>query len=822
MRRLSVLLGLAALLIAAVVGYTYSKRSQDTVHRLPPDLLGNNTEAKGNKGWVYRKSDPVTHQPIVLAEMDVYERVKEPSTSLVGGLRLRLYNKSGKSYTYVESAHALFDEATGVMTSDDAVSIIMNVPSDKEPTDKAATEKLMRVKGTSVRYETKTGKATSDKAAQFQFANGNGTAVGVEYDPAKKELHLKANVSLNWVGQGGVSTKVMHIETQDLVYKEAEQKVYLSPWARLKRDTMTVDAKNTLVTIQDQVLHQIDADFGRGVQIQDERKTEFSADKLVTFFDEDGAITSIVGDNHAHIIADDPASRTTVNSQRGELHFRVEDQDKGGHTKPESVLESVQADGGATVESVPLPRPNVQIAETRILHSEHLWMDMKPDGKEIREIRTSSAASLEFKPNRPEQSHRTLDADRLTITYGSDNTIDYLHAWKVTTHTDRPAKLADVKSTVKPEAKDAKDTASDAKAKKPPSPAITSSDELLAKFTPDTSQLAMIDQNGSFRYQEGDRQARALRAHLDQVTDQITLIDSARVWDDTGSTTADQIFLNQANGDMDATGHVSSTRLPDNSVKSGSSLLDDSKPMQARADKMQTRDKSHAVHYDGHAVVWQGGNRTAANRIDIDRNLGIFHAVGNVVSELADSKKQPSDTAAAAPVKTDAKATAAQSAAPATATATSAPGATPVTPDKVIYTVVRAPEMMYDDDQKIAHYTGGVKLVRDRMTVSSKELRAYFRDNKDKKSDESSLERAVADGSVVVTELAFDHTRTGTSDHAEFYTADNRVVLNGGLAAMADSRRGVTRGNQLTYYTDDDRLYVEGEKKALVMTHMKK
>ncbi len=804
MRRLSVLLGLAAFIIAAVVGYTYSKRAQDTVQGVSPPMLAVNTEARGNKGWVYRKSDPVTHQPIVLAEMDVYERVKEPSTSRVGKLRLRLYNKTGNTYTYVESAHALFDEASGVMTSDDAVSIIMAIPADKEPADKAATANLMRVQGSGVRYETKTGKATSDKAAQFQFANGNGSAVGVEYDPGKKELHLKSQVSLNWVGHGP-SVKVMHIETQDLVYKEAEQKVYLSPWARLKRDTMTVDAKNTLVTIEDRVLHQVDADFGSGVQIQDQRKTEFSADKLITFFDEDGAITNIVGDGHAHIVATDPASRTTVNSRRGELHFRIEDQEKADGTKPESILEAVQADGGATVESAPLPRPNVQLAETRILHSESLWMDMKPDGQQIREIRTSSAASLEFKPNRPEQSHRTLDAGRLTITYGDDNTIDAFHAWKATTHTDRPAKVADVKSPPKPGAKDAKDE----KAKKPPSPAITSSDELLARFTPGTSQLALIDQNGSFRYQEGDRQARAQRAHLDQLANQITLIDNARVWDDTGSTSADTIFLNQANGDMDATGHVSSTRLPDNSVKNGSSLLDDSKPMQARADKMRTRDKNFSVHYDGHAVVWQGGNRTAADRIDIDRNQGTFHAVGDVVSELVDSKKQPADPTGAPPAKPDPKAATARAAAPAPA-------------DSMIYTVVHAAEMMYDDDRKIAHYTGAVKLIRGRMTMTSSELRAYMRDNKDKKSDESSLERAVADGSVVVTELAFDHTRTGTSDHAEFFTEDNRVVLNGGIAAMADSRRGITRGSQLTYYSDDDRLYVEGEKKALVVTHMKK
>ena len=56
--------------------------------------------------------------------------------------------------------------------------------------------------------------------------------------------------------------------------------------------------------------------------------------------------------------------------------------------------------------SQPLPRPGVQIAETRVLRSEHIELEMKAGGKDVQEIRTSSQAQLEFKPNRPDQSHR--------------------------------------------------------------------------------------------------------------------------------------------------------------------------------------------------------------------------------------------------------------------------------------------------------------------------------------------------------------------------------------------------------------------------------
>ena len=440
MRRLSVLLGLAAIILSAIVGYTYSKRikSGSGSAPTPPPAMPPSLEATGSGGWVYKRSNAITHQPEVRAAARTYSRLKEPSTSLVEDLKLRLYNKEGSTYTYVQSAKAVFDEASGVMISDGDVAIIMNVPADKEPDDKEATAKLIRVQGSGVRYETKTGLATTEKPAKFQFADGNGEAVGLGYDPAKRELHLKSQVSLNWVGNA-TPDKVMHIEAGDLLYKELEQKVYLSPWSKMKRGTTTIEAKDTLVTLEDGRLHQVDAEAGKGEEIQDERHVTFSADKLISFFNDDGAITSIVGENNARIATTDPSAKTTVTSKRGELHFLVQTKQAGDKVSSDSVLQSVQADGGAMVESVPQPRPNVLPAETRILRSEHLWMDMKPGGQEIKDIQTSAKAQLEFKPNRPTQAHRTLDADRILINYGEENSIDNFHAWKASTRTDTAA-----------------------------------------------------------------------------------------------------------------------------------------------------------------------------------------------------------------------------------------------------------------------------------------------------------------------------------------------------------------------------------------------
>ncbi len=174
-------------------------------------------------------------------------------------LALRLYNKSATSYTFVKSDKALFDERSKIMKSDGPVSIIMNVPADRDAEDKQEIGKRVRVQTSGVTYETETGKATTDQAASFVFPQGDGRGVGLDYDPNTRVLHLKSKVSLDWIGNGPAERK-MHIEAGDLIYNENEQKIYLSPWSKLQRQTTTILAKNSVVTLQGGRLHQVDAD----------------------------------------------------------------------------------------------------------------------------------------------------------------------------------------------------------------------------------------------------------------------------------------------------------------------------------------------------------------------------------------------------------------------------------------------------------------------------------------------------------------------------------------------------------------------------------
>ena len=779
MRRISLFLAVAAIVITIVVGYTLKERLATLRHAhaasTPPIKIG--MEALANE-WNYAKSDDKTGRPIVRVHAKSFQATHDPSTFELHDLSLRLYSTDGASYTYVQSDKAFFDERTGLMKSDAPVYIVRNVPFDKDAADKAVASKHVRVTTSGVEYETKTGKVRTDQPASFLFTEGDGKCVGGEYDPNTKLLHLKSQVSLNWIGKGPAENKI-HIETTDLVYNEAEQKIYLSPAAKMQRQGTTIQAQNTVVKLEDGHLHTIDGDKARGVDVRDDRRTEYSADKMTALFDEDGNLVNIVGQNNANVVAMQPASRTSITGNRADLRFAVTSKQVDGQTQSSSDLHLVLADGHAVADSSPIPQPGAQLTETRILRSEHIELEMKPGGKDVQEIRTSSQAQLEFKPNRPDQSHRIVDCSRLRVVYGESSYVDTFLAWNVATHTDKPAS-APVKASAGP-----------------PQPSLTWSDQMVTKFVPNSNQVATIDQTGNFRYQEGARRAWAKKARLEQNVNRITLVDSARVLDNTGSAIGDTIVMNQANGDMDAIGHVVSTHEPDKNEKPGTSMLDASKAMQAQADKMQTRENNSKVHYEGRAVMWQGANRISANAIDIDRDAQSLDATGNVVSELVDNKQTGAEDSA-----------------------TSAPASATTEP---IFTVVVAPNLRYRDDTRVADYTGGVTLTRGKMTITAKEILAYLTPKTDNGSDQSSLDHAFANGEVKIFDvLAGKRTRTGTAERCEYYTKTNKVVLNGGSPQMVDSYKGVTKGRELVYYDDDDRLIVEGEKKTLAYTTMKK
>ena len=764
MRRTSGLLLLAIAGILAVVGVQYQRakaRQNDHRTEVPARLrAGIDTSSPD---WVYRKENGKCPQVELRArEM---ESAGEPASKVfLKKVQLRLFHKCGEKYDFIRSDSAEFDKSSGRMVSDGEVEITLAVKNTlietvtgmltDEP-DKPG--RLLTIRATGVSVDVASGKAKTDKKAQFGFDLGDGDAVGASYDPQTRELELMSAVHLTWRGKDP-KAKPMKIETERLIYREAESKVFLSPWARLRRDQLTLDSESAEVLLDQGAIRQVDAANAQGSDKFPDRVLNFGAQALTLFLTPKSEIERIGGSGNGRLEAISATARTNVTTERIDLEFEVSPE-KG------SLLKVATASGNSVVESKPLAKSGAKAPPqaTRILKAESIVTRMRPGGEEIDLMETHSPGTLDLIPNAPNQPRRHLKAERMWIAYGDKNQLKSFRAVKTETETVKPATL-----------------------KQPnPPPAHTTSKDLTADFHPVSGELQRLEQWNDFRYQEGEREATADHATLDAASNLITLARSAaqpaRTWDPTGSVAADKIVMHQETGDFLAEGKVSSSRLPEkkkagapaHAAAQPNALLADDEPMRATADRMTTTGGNQHVVYEGSAMLWQTANRLQAHRVVIDRGKKTLHAEGNVVSQFLDRKPNPRS-------------------------------------GRPVNTVVRAGVLDYSDVERLAHYTAGARMIRDGMDVKSRELRAWL-SAADGEGD-SRLDRAFADGSVEIfqTETADGRTRRGSADHSEYYVAEEKVVLNGGVAQLVDSRDGLTRGKQLTYFAGNDTLQVEG------------
>jgi len=742
-RALRPLILLAILMILGGLGATYYVRLKQQALNSPakPNKLAPGTAATYH-GWSYTHTS--SEKTVITVHAEDFREVEGKQE--LTGLELDIYHKDGNQYDRVKSAKAEFDMGQGILYSDGDVEITMGVPEDQPPSGR-----LMTIRSSGVRVESKTGKASTDRLASFQFDRGQGKAVGAEYDPNTRELIMHSKVELIWRGSDP-KTIPMKVETSEVHYKERDAKVYLSPWSKLTRDTMTLNAGPATVSLNEGTIKLVETTQARGTDQRPGRNLDYGADQLSIDFNDNNQITKITGVGQGRLVATAETAVTTLTSDKVTLFFETTDSG--------SVLNTALAEGHSVAESKPVPTSGPELADTRTLKSDTINMRMRPGGQEIECIDTPSAAVIEFSPNRAGEPHRWVNGDKVSIAYGERNQIRSFRTVNVATRTEKP----------KP--KDAKEA---------PPAELTWSKDLLASFQPNSSQLAKLEQWNDFRYESGERHAKADRAVLDQASNVIQLTGGSRVSDNTGSADADRIVLDQKSGDFSAEGNVSSTRLPDKKRNNseGGGMLSEDEPLHARAKKMRSTDSNLQIRYEGNAVLWQGANRVQGDDVEIDREQRVLKANGHVISQLLDKAADSGKSG-------DSKKTA-------------------TSPAARVFTVVRAPELVYNDEQRLAVYTGGVELERPNMHVKGHEIRAFLRTGND-----SSLDHAFADGKVEIVQTAPTRVRNGASEHAEYYVDEDKVILEGGQPQFTDSVRGTTRGEKLTWFAKDDRLLVNG------------
>jgi lipopolysaccharide export system protein LptA len=722
----------ALVAVVAGIGFTYraQKRIVNQLAPKKPQDLAAGLQSSSEK-WKWTETDTKTNHVTAHIEADEFKEIKDSGRVDLKNMTLTLPSKKGDSYDIVTSASASFFEKERRLYSEGDVTIKLNVPVSGPP-----KRTPVEIHSSHVTFDTTTNRADTDASSWFTFQNGNGSAKGAYYDPTAKELRMKSDVEIHYTPPKA-GAKPMTITGGSLLYRENGSEIRLEPWGKLVKDTTVVEGDNPVIHLRNHELQDLTATNAHGSRDEPDRKLQYAAAELTMGFNEDGRVQQMVGKHNARLVSDTATSATTVTADDVEMAFQV--------TGNESILNHVTATGQGAVTAKPKPVPGRELGETHVLRSDRIDMQMRPGGKEIERVSTQGAGTLEFEPNLATQHHRVLTGNDMLIAYGADNHIESFHATNARTATDP--------------------TADERKRNRKQS--VTTSREILARFDPKTNHLATMEQSGDFTYAESDRQARADRATLDSGQNVILLETGARMWDSTGSTTADRIRLDERTGDFTADGNVNSSRMPDKGQKKSGMLAGD-EPLQAQARRMTSTNRNRKIHYEGNVVMWQGANRIHADTIDVDRDKRALIADGSVVSDLWEQNKND--------------------------------------PKKQILTVVHARHMVYTDENRLATYSGGVHLVRPRMDITCKELRAYLAEQ----GADSQLEKAFADGDVRIVAVGIDRTRTFTGEHSEYYTAENKVIMTGGHPKFSDNLGNSNTAAKLTYFTNDDRLLSDG------------
>jgi len=741
------LLLVAIAVIVGGVAFKYRAQKQALERQAPPKPAPlANTLSQTAEDWQVSESDQKTGRKKYDIRAKSMEGLADSSRVDLKGVTMRIYSKKGDTYDLVKSAAATFDTKTKNLYSAGETEITVGLPVEGQP----SPEHMPTVIKTSgVSFDSNNNRADTDQPSTFVFAKGEGKATGATYDPGTQSLEMKHNVEIYWKPPKPDAVP-MKIEADGLSYHEAKGEIWLNPRGKMTRQNTVVEGEQVVVYLQDkEVIKRVTAVHARGIDEYPNRRLRYAADLLAMEFDDEGKAQKIAGEHNAQLVSTSEATETTVTADHVDMDLDTSTGD--------SVLTKVSARGNGVVNSKPLPMAGHQMTETHILRSETFEIQMKPGGREIASLVTSAPGKLEFLPNLPAQRHRLLDGKDFVISYGEQNRVDSFRAHDVKTRTEPNEE--------------------ERKRKRPSS--STSSKDFEAHFDPKTSKLASMQQTGNFAYEEGERRARANKATMDADQNVIVLDAAARVWDASGTTSAERIRMDQRSGDFTAEDNVVSSRLPDRDQKKNSDMLNGDEPTQATAKKMDSRNHNRTIHYEGTVNLWQGANRIRADTVDIDRvaDKRTLTADGHVITNLWEEPKDEEKKKTAAPVLTE----------------------------------VRSSHMVYTDENRLAHYTGGVSLNRPGLRVKGTEIRAFLADS----GADSRLDKAYADGAVDIFSTSKDRTRHGTGEHAEYYTDEQKVILKGPWVKMAEQiygtpRPNTTEGTELTYYVDENKLSSNG------------
>lgn len=297
-------------------------------------------------------------------------------------------------------------------------------------------------------------------------------------------------------------------------------------------------------------------------------------------------------------------------------------------------------------------------------------------------------------------------------------------------------------------------------------PLETWSDDLTVAFD-QAGDVLSLRQFGGFRFEDGARSGSSADALFTPASDELLMTGKAQVEDPAGRIAAHEIRLLQSEDKLFAKGDVAAV-YRDEASKPTSGLFATGEPVYGAGQEMESDQANGVIVYRGAARLWQGANRVEGRTIRIDRAAKRLLAEEEVVTFLEEKPKRE--------------------------------GAKPT------LLAVESRRLNYSDETRLAVYTQDVRLERGAITVRADRLEAQL--SPPDSEENATLERAYAVGGVEIVEGSTK--RKGVGEEAVYTPETENVTIRGEPARAVNEAGEETRGAELKYALNDDRLQVSG------------
>ncbi len=643
----------------------------------------------------------------------------------------------------------------------------------KPPADAKNVDHPIQVTTKNLSFNRETGQASTTEAVQFRFPEGQGHAVGVNYDSQNATVRLEHDVEIDLAPTEKTNGQPVTARGASMEIRRNERIVNLTG----STGAPAVVQQGSRQLAAGKISIELDPNFHaqhvvaenqpevRGTDAHGEFTA--SAARFEGFLNSTGSIDRIVGDGG--VKGSNRAKSGTDTFSMSHVEFMLQGK--------QNLLRSMAASGDVAFDSS-------EGSDSRSLQTQSLLVKFGA-GKQPGKARVETA--------------ETLAPGTIVTKTASDST--ELRAKKFVTEFNAAGQLEKLFGYSGVQIRRQVGAAA---------PQLSSATELAATFAPD-GQWDTLDEKGNVKFQQADRQASAARARVARSTDTITMDGSPVLADALSRTTASSVTINQKSGDIRATGNVLSTYIP--SAQGPGALTLGPGAGHVSAQIMTGSTTSGHVIYTGHARLWQGDSVLQAEQIEVWRDDKKLVATGNVVAVFPQ--------AAGPELKAPGPAL------PGTKTGQAASANAPHGPT---LWEIHAPMLTYWSDTGKAHLEGGVTAHSQEGAMESGTLDVFLTAApsagtsagtatevaaaKTAGGGTRQLDRALALGGVKVHQA----DRTGSAEQADYTAADGRFVLSGGNPTITDASSDTTTGHSLTFFVANDTILIDSQTGSRTLT----